>query len=97
MRQFRVHSGAERIGLILYCPAGVALFVKRLNALDEVVSGQPKLPDWTLRVVFGGVHRDRSAWDLFYKILTSPSKHSYYAGHTKATCLGEYIAGRLDW
>lgn len=39
MRQFRIRSGAERIGLILYCPASVALFVgQRLNAVGEVVA-----------------------------------------------------------
>jgi|SRR5579872_237141 len=44
MRQFRVHSGAERIGLILYCPASVALFVgQRLNALGEVVAYERRI------------------------------------------------------
>jgi SMODS-associated and fused to various effectors sensor domain len=39
LRQFRLRSGAEKIGLILYCPASVALFIgQRLNALGEVVA-----------------------------------------------------------
>lgn len=39
MRQFRQRSGAEKIGLILYCPASIALFAgQRLNALGEVVA-----------------------------------------------------------
>jgi len=39
MREFRIRSHAERIGLILYCPASVALFIgQRLNALGEVVA-----------------------------------------------------------
>ena len=39
MRQLRIRSGAERIGLILYSPASVALFVgQRLNALGEVIA-----------------------------------------------------------
>jgi len=44
IRQFRVRSGAESIGLILYCPASVALFVgQRLNALGEVVAYERRI------------------------------------------------------
>jgi hypothetical protein len=39
MRDYRTRSGAERIGLVLYCPASVALFLgQRLNALGEIIA-----------------------------------------------------------
>ena len=39
MRDYRVRSNAERIGLVLYCPASLALFLgQRLNALGEIVA-----------------------------------------------------------
>jgi hypothetical protein len=44
MRQLRIRSGAERIGLILYSPASVALFVgQRLNALGEVIAYERRI------------------------------------------------------
>src|SRR5216684_671447 len=39
MRDYRVRSNAERIGLVLYCPASLALFLgQRLNALGEIIA-----------------------------------------------------------
>jgi hypothetical protein len=39
MRDYRVQSKAERIGLVLYCPASLALFLgQRLNALGEIIA-----------------------------------------------------------
>jgi hypothetical protein len=44
MRQTRIRSGAERIGLILYSPASVALFLgQRLNALGEVIAYERRI------------------------------------------------------
>ena len=39
MRDYRTRSNAERIGLVLYCPASVALFLgQRFNALGEIIA-----------------------------------------------------------
>jgi hypothetical protein len=44
MRQTRIRSGAERIGLVLYSPASVALFLgQRLNALGEVIAYERRI------------------------------------------------------
>jgi hypothetical protein len=44
MRQTRIRSGAQRIGLILYSPASVALFLgQRLNALGEVIAYERRI------------------------------------------------------
>jgi hypothetical protein len=39
MRDYRTRSNAKRIGLVLYCPASLALFLgQRLNALGEIIA-----------------------------------------------------------
>lgn len=39
MRDYRARSNAERIGLVLYCPASLALFLgQRLNALGKIIA-----------------------------------------------------------
>jgi hypothetical protein len=44
MREYRVRSNAERIGLVLYCPASLALFLgQRLNALGEIIAYERRM------------------------------------------------------
>lgn len=44
IRDYRVQSKAERIGLVLYCPASLALFLgQRLNALGEIVAYERRM------------------------------------------------------
>jgi len=44
MRDYRVRSNAQRIGLVLYCPASLALFLgQRLNALGEIIAYERRM------------------------------------------------------